>query len=110
MLLCVQQLQLPWVLDWFARELLLLLSVLLRVQQLLLPWVLDWFARGPLLLLSVLLRVQQQRCSCHRCSNGSHSTCCRCGNCGRVLTRDNRSACVELRHVHLAENSLTKLC
>jgi len=47
------------VLDWFARELLLLLSVLLRVQPLLLPWVLDWFARELLLLLSVLLRVQQ---------------------------------------------------
>ena len=40
-LLCVPQLQLPWVLDWLALELLPLPSVLLCVLQLQLPWVLD---------------------------------------------------------------------
>ena len=37
--------------DWLALELLLLLSVLLCVQQLQLPWVLDWLALELLLLL-----------------------------------------------------------
>jgi len=50
-LLCVPQLQLPWVRDWLALELLLLLpSVLLCVPQLQLPWVLDWLALELLLL------------------------------------------------------------
>ena len=40
MLLCEQQLQLPWVLDWLALELLSVPSVLLCVQQLQLPGVL----------------------------------------------------------------------
>ena len=70
-LLCVQQPQLSWVLDWPALELLLLLdwlalellsvpSVLLCMKQLQLLWVLDWLALELLSVLSVLLCEQQR--------------------------------------------------
>ena len=55
-LLCAAVLQLPWMLDWLALGLLLLLSVLLQQP---LPWMLDWFAPGCC-------------CCCRRC-------CCSCG-------------------------------
>ena len=67
-LLCVQQPQLSWVLDWLALELLLLLlllSVLLCVKQPQLPWVLDWLALELLSVPSVLL--------CERGASGSCS-------------------------------------
>ena len=59
LLLCEQQLQLPWVLDWLALELLSVPSVLLCEQQPQLPLVLDWLAFELLSVPSVQLPVQQ---------------------------------------------------
>ena len=64
-LLCVQQPQLSWVLDWPALELLLLLSVLLCVKQPQLLLLLDWLALELLSVPSVLL--------CERGASGSCS-------------------------------------
>ena len=50
MLLCVQQMQLPWAPDRLALELLLLMLVLLCVQQMQLPWAPDRLALELLLL------------------------------------------------------------
>ena len=82
LLLCEQQLQLPWVLDWLALELLSVPSVLLCEHQLQLPWVLDWLALELLLLQIGLLSssspsadctaVTDIRRSCRRRSIGLH--------------------------------------
>ena len=59
-LLCVKQPQLPLVLDWLALELLSVPSVLLCMKQLQLLWVLGWLALELLSVLSVLLCEQQR--------------------------------------------------